>query len=638
MAIGTMTLSRSAGRLSRRLDRLSERRFAVLVSVPALLLLAAIVLPPTLAVFGLSLYRIELGKDERIFFNGLNNYLVRLPADREILDAIPRTVILAALTTAVTLPLALGTALVLNRGFRGASVLFMAVLLPWAIASAVAGIFWRVIFDTHFGIVNGILVGFGVLQEPVNWLQNTGQAVAIAIIAQAWRGAPLLAVLILAALRTIPATLYRAARMDGATTWEAFRHITLPAIRPTLLVVGILQVIIGLQVFDLIFTLTNGGPGRQTYVVIYAIYDLAFGTLSIGYASTLTVVLFGMIVICSLALLLLQVRRGRARPTAVVEEIDVTSPSDLRPRRPTRVSTGSTANRTPDVPTDDRRRGIRLPAAVGRVAFGATAALLLFFFVAPIAWIAVASLQSDDALSNMPPHLSANLWLDGYARILGNATWQGSLVVSLLTSVGTTLLVLLLTAPAAYALARFQLPGKRAVLGVLVVTQMVPAIVMAIPVLKLFQFLHLTDTVAALIIVNVAFWLPLVTWLLRNFFAEVPVALERAARMDGCSRLGTLFRVTVPAARPGIAATAILLLIGTWNEFLFAVILGNHNAVTITRLITSPQALPARSSQETLPPNLLAAGAMVAVIPCVILVLLFHRRVITGLTEGLVKG
>src|SRR5439155_9219396 len=114
-------------------------------------------------------------------------------------------------------------------------------------ASVVAGIFWRFIFDTHFGIINGILIAGGLVKEPVNWLQNTGQAVAIAIVAQAWRSVPLLAVLLLAALKNIPGKLYRVAKIDGATSWEAFRLITLPAIRPTLIVVGILQVIIGLQ-------------------------------------------------------------------------------------------------------------------------------------------------------------------------------------------------------------------------------------------------------------------------------------------------------------------------------------------------------------------------------------------------------
>ena len=185
MAVSGATLSRGAGRISRRLDRLSERKFALLVSIPGLVLLGLIVLPPILTVFGLSLFRIELAKDVFVRCVGLNNYPVRLPIDKEILDAIPRTLILAGLTTAVTLPLALVTALVLNRGFRGSGLFFMAVLLPWAIASVVAGIFWRVIFDTHFGIINGILVGFGIVKEPINWLQDTTQAVIIAIVAGA---------------------------------------------------------------------------------------------------------------------------------------------------------------------------------------------------------------------------------------------------------------------------------------------------------------------------------------------------------------------------------------------------------------------------------------------------------------------
>ena len=140
-------------------------------------------------------------------------------------------------------------------------------------------------------------------------------------------------------------------------------------------------------------------------------------------------------------------------------------------------------------------------------------------------------------------------------------------------------------------------------------------------------------------IVNVAFWLPLITWLLRNFFNEVPIAIEKAARIDGTSRLGTLFRITVPAARPGIAAAAILILIGTWNEFLFAVVLGNHNAVTISRRIIGLNSFDFFGVRNVSPPpDLLAASGMIAVAPCLLLVLLFHRRIITGLTEGLVKG
>jgi ABC-type sugar transport system permease subunit len=638
VAVAGAALDRGFGRISRRLDRLTERKFALLVSIPGLLLLGLIVLPPVLAVFGLSTFRIELGKDDIIRNVGLNNYLVRLPADREILQAIPRTLLFAGMTTAVTLPLALITALTLSRGFRGSGIFFMCVLLPWAIASVVAGVFWRFIFDTHFGIVNGILIALGLIQEPINWLQNTGQAIAIAIIAQSWRSVPLLAVLLLAALRTIPSSLYRAAKMDGATSWETFRYVTLPAIRPTLIVVGILQVIIGLQVFDLLYTLTNGGPGRDTFVLIYAIYEKAFQDVSLGYASAITVVLFGIIVLCSFLLLLFQLRRRRATQVVFDEEAELAAADALKPLRATRLVVPQAAVRSRDPEIQPvRRRRIRIPERMGRVLFGVLVAVLLFFFVAPIAWMVIASLQTTDNLMNMPPRLSLDLWLDGYVRLVQAKNWQHSLVVSLLNAVFTTFFVIVLASPAAYSLARFQLPGKRAILGLLIFLQMVPAIVMAIPVLRIFQILGLKDTVQALIIVNTAFWLPLITWLLRNFFAEVPIALERAARIDGCSRLGTLFRVTVPAARPGIAAAAILILIGTWNEFLFAVILGDRNAVTITRLITSITEFPYRLN-ESPPPNLLAAGAMVAVVPCLLLVLLFHRRIITGLTEGFVKG
>lgn len=637
MTVAGAALSRGAGRVSRRLDRLSERRFALLVSVPGLILVGLIVLPPTLAVFGLSLFRIELQKDDLTPFVGLRNFLERLPADKEVMAAIPRTLFFAAMSTAVTLPLALVTALALNRGFRGVSIFFMALLMPWAVASIVAGIFWRFIFDTNHGIVNGALIGLGLMQEPFNWLASTAQSVGIALVAQSWRSVPLLVVLLLAALKTIPEALYRAAKMDGATAWETFRFVTLPAIKNTLIVVGVLQAIVSLQVFDLLYSLTSGGPGRDTYMLPMAIYTITFEQISLGYGSAVTVLLFAIIVAASFLILIMRLRRRPAIGATLEEE---TAEAAASARTTLRLSAKSTRMVRPagGRPVEEaRRRVIRLPEPVTRVAFGIGISVLLFFFAAPIIWMFIASVQPFQALTEQPPALTLDLWLDGYQIIAGDPRWLGSLAVSLQTALLTTVFVIVLAAPSAYALARYDLPGKSTTLALLIVVQMVPAIVMAIPVLRIFQIIGLTDTVAALVIVNVAFWLPLVIWLLRNFFLDVPVSLERAARIDGCSRLGTLFRVTIPAARPGLAAAAILILIGTWNEFLFAVILGNQNAVPITRLITGIQNFPGALNQQP-PPNLLAAAAMVAVIPCLVLVLLFHRRIISGLSGGFVKG
>jgi multiple sugar transport system permease protein len=637
MAVVGATLARGAGRVSQRLDRLSERAFALVVSIPSLALVALVVLPPTLFVFGLSLFRVELAKDNRTPFVGLANFLTRLPADQFVIDAIPRTILFAALITAVTLPLALLTALVLNHGFRGASLFFIVLLMPWAVSPIVTGIFFRIIFDTQFGIANDILTSLGITQQPVNFLESTAASIAIAVIATAWRSAPLLALLILAALRTIPSALYRAAKMDGATSFQSFRHVTLPAIRPTLFIVAILQIIIGLQTFDILYSLTSGGPGHDTYVLIYSIYDSAFRDGSFGYAAAITVLLFFLILGCSLLLLLAQFRRRRAALSVAVgpDPDDLTQPMG----RGLRFDAASDVGLSHYPEAGEPRRLVRIPPRLGGLFFGLGVVLLFVFFVAPIVWITIASLQPPSTFNGLPLAFTPNLWLNGYVLAMTNPKWTGSLFVSVATAVSTMVLVIAIASPAAYSLARFRLPGKQILLAVLIFTQMVPAIVMAIPVLRLFQIVHLTDTIQSLVIVNVAFWLPLMVWLLRNFFADVPIAIERAARIDGATRLGTLFRITIPAARPGIAAAAILILIGTWNEFLFAVVLGNHNAVTVTRRIIGLTTLDfGEQLVQTVPPaNELGAAGMISVLPCLVLVALFHRRIIAGLTEGL-KG
>jgi ABC-type glycerol-3-phosphate transport system permease component len=390
-------------------------------------------------------------------------------------------------------------------------------------------------------------------------------------------------------------------------------------------------------VFDLLSSLTGGGPGRDTYVLIYAIYTITFEQISLGYGAAITVVLFAIIVVASLLVLAVQVRRRRPIGEAINEESEEAAATARTSLRLTPRASAAARAAAGHPEEGGRRNLIRLPSPLSRAAFGLGVSLLFFFFAAPIIWMIIASLQPFGALAQQPPALTFNLWLDGYQIIAGDPRWLGSLAVSLQTALLTTLFVIVLAAPPAYALARFELPGKSTTLALLILVQMVPAIVMAIPVLRIFQILGLTDTVTALVIVNVAFWLPLIIWLLRNFFLDVPVSLEKAARIDGCSRLGTLFRVTIPAARPGLAAASILILIGTWNEFLFAVILGNRQAVTITRLITGIQNFPGALNQQP-PPNLLAAAAVVAVTPCLLLVLLFHRRIISGLAGGFVKG
>ena len=641
---GAVRARRPAGplRFAGWLDRRSDRAFAWLLFVPGLLVVGLFVLPPILAVFSMSLLRIELARDDVWRFIGLNNFLIRLPLDREVMAAIPRTVLFAIITTAVAVPVALFAATVLKRRFRGVTLVAVALLLPWAVASAVSGVFWRFIFTSQFGLANSIVVWLG--GSSTNWLEDSATAILIATTATAWRSVPLLALLILAALQTIPDALYRAARMDGASTWQSFRWVTLPAIRNTLLTVVILQVILGLQVFDVLFTLTGGGPGRQTYVVAFAIVENAFTGLSFGYASALSVLLFGLIVALSAVMVYLRVRRTDRAPAAVAgADVDASDGADWRAFRQPRAETGvlvapaeQTAASPADEPSAGRRRSIPAPAV--RLGFGILVAVLVVWLVGPIIWMVVASLQSEGSITSVPLSLKPEIRLDSYQRLLSNPTWIGALGVNLQLAPLTALLSILFGALIAYPMARLAIPGKGLLMGLLIFTQMVPAVVMAIPVLILFQAIHLKDTVLALVIVNVAFWTPLVAWLLRNAFEEVPVSIERAARIDGCSRIGTLFRITLPAARPAIAAVAILVIIGTWNEFLFAMILGDRNTVTLTRWISFIESYTTVGQTRTPPYTLLAAGAVMTVLPCLVLVAVFQRRLLQGMTGGLPKG
>jgi ABC-type sugar transport system permease subunit len=294
--------ARPLGHAARRLDRLSDRGFAIVSFLPGSLLVAIIVLPPIMAVFVMSLYRIELLKQGPSSFLRLDNY-TRALDDPNFTATFPRTLLFAAASTLIAVPLALVCAHLLKRAFRGASLLGVVLLLPWAIAPVVTGVYWRFIFQGNFGIVNGLLKAIGVDDPPI-WLNDGDTAMAVAVIANVWRSLPLLALILLAALKGIPSSLYRAAALDGAKSFQSFRFVTLPSIKNAVIVVVVLQLILSLQIFDIIFTLTGGGPGDQTRVISYHIYLRAFGDLSFGYSAAMAVILLLLTAAVSALLLL----------------------------------------------------------------------------------------------------------------------------------------------------------------------------------------------------------------------------------------------------------------------------------------------------------------------------------------------
>jgi ABC-type sugar transport system permease subunit len=630
IAFGT-TLGRVPRRLTGLIDRLGDRSFAFLAFLPGGLLILLFIIPPILAVLGMSFLRIELLRDDEIRFVGLHNYVNRLPADSAFLESVPRTIALAGGTTLLTVPLALAAALMLNRAFRGSTLLGIALLLPWAVAPVVTGLYWKFIFQSQFGLATAVANAVGLADGPVRWLESTSSALGVAIVAHAWRMVPLMALLILGALRTVPEAHYRAATMDGANAWQRFRAITLPAIAPTMVVVSAMTVILSLQLIDILFQLTGGGPGNATTVMVYYLYKNTIQQLSFGYSGALAVFFFAVVLVCSLVLLAWQYRARRRRAPGLIEATD----DDLS-APPLRGRLSERLQELPPLAPPVRR--FRLPRMVVGAGIGMATLAMTVWLVGPIVWIAITSLQPEGAVTQLPYQFTLDLRFDHYADLLTdpNRGWLRSMWVSIQVVVLVTAITATLAALAAYPLARLELPGKRPLMAILIFTQMVPSIVLVIPVFLMFRLIGLKDSVFALVLINVAYWMPLIIWLMRNVLKEVPRSIESAARLDGCGRLGTLFRILLPAARPGLAAVVILMLIGTWNEFLFAVILGDREAVTVTRLIGF---IDSAAGPDGPPPYTIAAAAgITAFLPCLLLVVVFYRRLVAGLSEGYVKG
>ena len=257
-------------------------------------------------------------------------------------------------------------------------------------------------------------------------------------------------------------------------------------------------------------------------------------------------------------------------------------------------------------------------------------AFFLFWTLAPVIWIAVMSVQPEINYVSVPPKLAwEDVSLRWFAAMLFQPDFLHALRASTIVAVATMAVCLFFGSLAAYPLARLNIPNKNLFLVFSVVARMVPAMVLIIPMFLLLRNFKLLDQYLGLVIVYSSFLLPYVIWMLKNFFEQVPPALEAAARMDGCSRLGSLFRVMIPVTAPGIVATAIFAFIGAWNEFLFGLILSTNKVVPVTVRLSSLVSTTFHSDN-----SLVAAAGMLTLIPPVLLVFILNRFIIRGLVEG----
>ena len=262
------------------------------------------------------------------------------------------------------------------------------------------------------------------------------------------------------------------------------------------------------------------------------------------------------------------------------------------------------------------------------------AMLIILWALAPVVWIFSLSLKAGDDINNnsfWPTSFST----ENYETVFNTPLFTSALRNSIGISLISTALSVAIATVAAYAIARLDFPGKRAVLSIALAIAMFPAVSLVGPLFNIWRTVGLYDTWIGLIIPYMSFTLPLSLWTLSAFFREIPWEMEEAAQMDGATPWQAFRKVIVPLAAPGVFTAAILAFFFAWNDFVFGISLTSTNSA---RPVPAALAFFTGASQFQQPAGAISAAAVVVTIPVIVLVLLFQKKIVAGLTNGAVKG
>lgn len=256
----------------------------------------ALLLPASLILFFVLVFPIfsTLLLSFGISFDSYNftfeNY-ARLFMDNEVWHSLKNTLTFVILSVAGDLILGLSAALLLNQGIRGKSLFRVLAILPWMIPSVVTGATWRWMYNTTSGIINSILQHIGLIDSPVLWLSSQSTAMGSIIVANIWRGFPYVMLILLAGLQTIPHDIYEAGAIDGVNVWQRFFRLTLPNLKKPMVIVMALTTVWEFRQIDLVMTMTGGGPGNLTDVLVTTVYKQYFQFFQFEYASAIAIMM-----------------------------------------------------------------------------------------------------------------------------------------------------------------------------------------------------------------------------------------------------------------------------------------------------------------------------------------------------------
>ncbi len=249
-------------------------------------------------IFALALSFLNWDGSNAITFAGLDNFK-NLFHDSTFKISIVNTIYYAVGTVPLTLAASLGIAILLNKKIFARNFFRTVFFFPYVASLIAVAVVWNMIFNPSMGIVNSFLTSIGIANPP-GWTSSTVWAMPVIIFVSIWKNMGYYMVIYLAALQGIPAELYEAASLDGATAWQKFKNVTLPMLTPTTFFVSIMLTIACFKVFDFVYMMTQGGPGRSTMVLVYHIYNTAFKNFTYGYSSAMSMVLFIIVLIITI--------------------------------------------------------------------------------------------------------------------------------------------------------------------------------------------------------------------------------------------------------------------------------------------------------------------------------------------------
>ena len=586
-------------------------RTGVLFTAPALIILAIFVFYPAIQTFITSLTNGRINSNARrpAKFIGFQNYIT-LFQSQDFWTDVKNTLVYAVLYAPIVVIIALAFALLLNRkDLKFVGFFRTCMFLPFVISLTVAAIAWQFILSPSLGLIP---YWVSLLGGPshLDLLGTRETSMATIVFITVWKNFGYFMVIFLAGLQGISAELYEAASLDGASAWQKFRYITLPALRPTFNYVVIFGLIGSFQVFDQVFILTSGGPARSTETIVYRIYTEAFGNGKLGYASALSYVLLIMTLIVGLIQLYTNNKHEKEEIACNLHETDrgtgIRKRSHQRRKRTSAQAGARQAHHQPDaelrragtgdVPHDlpaDHRRD-RLVHAERR--------------------------HADLAAEDHSERVDARQLHEPVPAPADRA--RAAQHHRVRRRGHDHLRVLRL----ARRLSRVDFKGRGILLAVLIATMMIPAMALLIPVYKLLGSMGLVNSYLGIIIPRMADVGGI--FLLRQFFISIPKDLDNAARIDGAGEFRIFAQIILPNAVPAILTVGMFNFMGNWNDLLWPLIMTSKPE---TRTITAGLAMLTGHGSSVTPYGVVMAGALISALPLLIVFFFVQKRFVEGI-------